>query len=111
MPWRNFPEWLTHAPDWVQWAVGILAALAAAGIGMLAKIAEDVKSGARDKFWSSKLFLEVPVVGMIALIGWGVAEYYALPTGQAVAVTTFMGWLGPESMKAALAKWLPIRGK
>lgn len=111
MPWRNFPEWMAHSPEWVQWAIGSLAVLTAAGVGMMAKIADDVKNGDRDRFWSRKLLLEAPAVGMIALMGWGFAEYFGLSTGQAVGVTTFMGWLGPKTLETAIVKWLPKRGK
>lgn len=103
MPWRNLPEWITHLPDWLQWMAGFLAMLGAAGVGAMAKIADDVKSGDRDRFWTRKLFLEVPAVGMMALIGWGLADYFGLSSGQSVALGAFLGWAGPKTIEALIA--------
>lgn len=111
MPWRSFPEWLAHAPDWVQWAMASLTGVIAAGVGVMSKIADDVKRGHRDQFWTAKLLLEIPTVFMMALVGWGVSEFYGLSYGQSAGITTTLGWVGPKALDTALARWLPGRSK
>lgn len=109
MPWRNLPEWLAHAPEWLQWMVGFLSMLGAAGVGAMAKIADDVKTGNRDRFWTKKLFLEVPAVVMMALIGWGLAEYLGIGAGPAAALGAILGWGGPKTVEAIIAMKLSGR--
>jgi hypothetical protein len=107
MPFRNFPEWIANLPQWLQVMVGFLSMLGAAGMGAMAKIADDVKSGNRDRFWTKKLFLEVPAVGMMALIGWGVAEHYGMGVGASVALGSFLGWAGPKTVEAIISMKMP----
>lgn len=107
MPWKSMPEWLTQLPDWLQVFVGFSAMLFAAMVGAMAKIADDVKSGHRERFWTIKLFLEIPAVGMMALIGWGLAEYYTLSSGASVALGAFLGWAGPKTVEAIISMRLP----
>ena len=109
MPWRNFPEWIANLPQWLQVMVGFLTMLFAAGMGAMAKIADDVKSGNRDKFWTRALFLEVPAVGMMALIGWGLAEHYSLGSGASVGIGAFLGWVGPKAAEVVLAVLMPSK--
>lgn len=104
MPWRNIPEWLAHSPEWIRWVLGFVSMLLAAGVGTMAKIADDVKSGSRDAFWTRKLYLEVPAVGMMALVGWGVAEHYGMGVGPAGALGAVLGWVGPKTVEALLAR-------
>lgn len=111
MPWRHLPDWMTHAPEWVQVTIGFVTLLVAAGIGAMAKIADDVKSGNRDKFWTKKLFLEVPAVGMMALTGWGIAEWQSFDVGAACALTSFLGWAGPKAVEALIALRFPWFGR
>lgn len=105
MPWRNLPEWIAHLPDWAQWVMSMVAFLLAAGVGTVAKIADDVKSGDRDKFWTKQLYLEVPAVGMMALIGAGIAQHFELAEYAASALTAFLGWGGPKTITVILTAY------
>lgn len=102
MPWRNLPEWMTHLPDWLQWAAGLLAMLGAILLGALAKIADDVKSGDRRKFWSKQMWLELPALGMMTLVGWGLTEHYSLGSGASVVLGAVLGWSGPKVLEAII---------
>ncbi len=76
-------------------------------VGTMAKIADDVKSGDRDRFWTRKLLLEIPAVGMMTLIGWGLASYFDLSSGGSVALGAFLGWGGPKTVEAFIAMRMP----
>jgi hypothetical protein len=107
MPWRNLPEWFHHLPDWVQWALGLLGMLSATMMGAMAKIADDVKKGHRDKFWTANLFLELPALGMMYLVALGLAAWWDLPDYVNMAVAVLLGWGGPKLVEAIIAAKLP----
>ena len=96
MAWKNNPEV-------IQYVLGFTAMLGAAGIGIMAKIADDVKNGDRPKFWSKELFLEIPTLLMMGLLAFGISEYLDLRGGAAAAVGAFLGWLGPKSVDIYLS--------
>lgn len=91
MPWKDHPEF-------VQTVLAFFAMIGAAGVGIMAKIADDVKNGDRPRFWSKELLLEVPALVMMGFVGLAIADYYTLSIGQAVGVSTALGWIGPKSV-------------
>lgn len=112
MPFRNIPEWISHAPEWLQWALGFMMMLASAGIGAMAKIADDIKSGERERFWSKKLFLDLPALAMMTLISIAITEYYGLPSPVGIGIGSFLGWAGPRVLDTVvLARITNGRGK
>ena len=110
MPWKNMPPgWLADLiealrdSEFLAGVKAFLAALAAAGVGVMAKVADEVKSGGRRKFFSSQLWLDVPTLLMTATITVGVAAYYDLPGPVTAGVSVFLGYAGPRIIDVWLA--------
>lgn len=102
VPWRN-------GPDFWQFIQALAAMLIATAAGAIAKIADDVKTGNRKKFWSRQLWLDIPAVLMMMFIAWGVAEQYDLAPGVGAALGSLLGWAGPRAVDVVLARKLRIQ--
>lgn len=110
MPWKNMP------PDWIAAVIDALrhsefwsgmkaftAILVASGVGVVAKIAGEVKNGERRKFFSVQLWLDVPTLFMAAIMTVGLATYYDMPGEVSGAVGVVFGYAGPRIVDAWLA--------
>lgn len=111
MPWRNLPEWISHSPEWFKLALGFLAMLAAAGVGAMAKIADDIKTGERERFWSKKLFLDLPAWVLMTLVAIGLSEHYELSNAVGIGLGSFLGWAGPRVLDTVILSKFNGRGK
>lgn len=105
MSWKIMPpEWLAvliealRNSEFLAGVKAFLAVLAAAGVGVMAKVADEVKSGERRKFFSKQLWLDAPALLMTATITIGVAAYYDLPGPVAAGVSVFLGYAGPRAI-------------
>lgn len=85
-------------PEWLQAALAVLTFTVFAAIGAMAKIADEVKQGGRERFWSAKLWLELPTVCLMGAVAYGIVDYWELSQGPGVAVTAFLGWMGPKAL-------------
>ena len=110
MPWKNMPpEWLAvliealRNSEFLAGVKAFLAVLVAAGVGVMAKVADEVKSGDRRKFFSNQLWLDVPALLMTAAITIGVSAYYSLPGPVSAGVSVFLGYAGPRIIDVWLA--------
>lgn len=102
MPWKNIPpDWLAvliealRNSEFLAGVKAFLAVLAAAGVGAMAKVADEVKSGERRKFFSKQLWLDVPALLMTAVIAIGVTAYYDLPGSVSAGISVFLGYAVP----------------
>jgi hypothetical protein len=82
--------------DFIKGVSTFLGALCTAGVGMMARISDDVKKGRREKLLSVDLWVEVPAWFMMALITVGVSAYYELPGSVGAGLGTFFGYVGPR---------------
>lgn len=95
MPWKHLP------PDW--WAekldklILLASMISAVMLGMITKVAAEVRDGDRDKILSRRLLLDAPAVLMMGAITYGIAEYFGLRAGSAGAVGAVLGYLGPRA--------------
>lgn len=112
MPWKNMPpEWLAVVLDalrhneFAQGLVAFFTAVFAAGVGIMARVAEEVKSGDRDKFFTKRLWLELPALLLVAIVTVGITAYYDLPGPVAAGVSVVFGFVGPKLADA----WLEHR--
>tara|TARA_B100000700_G_scaffold189815_1_gene209190 strand:- start:52876 stop:53199 length:324 start_codon:yes stop_codon:yes gene_type:complete len=95
MPWRNDPEWLQEA----------LLAIVTAGaviMGLIAKIAAEVKSGEREKFLTPRLWLDLPALVVMVVLAAGINVWLDLSGWPATAVAVVCGWAGPRSIDVIL---------
>ena len=102
MPWRNGSD-LWHLIQ------ALAATLIATAAGAIAKIADDVKTGNRKKFWTRQLWLDIPAVLMMMFVAWGAAEYYGLTPGVGAALGSLLGWAGPRTVDAILGQKIRIQ--
>lgn len=103
MPYRDQPEWLQ-----VVYALGSFTLLAA--VGTMAKVADEVKRGGRERFWTAKLWLEVPTVFLMGAVAYGVTDYWGLSQPMSIGLTAFMGWVGPKTLDVAVSRLVDPRG-
>lgn len=110
MPWKDMPpEWLSaliealRASEFLAGVKAFLAVLTAAGVGVMAKVADEVKSGGRRKFFSRQLWLDVPALLMMATVAMGVAAYYDAPGPVSAGISVFLGYVGPRIIDVWLA--------
>ena len=111
MPWKNDPGWLTElfSKANMQGLLTFVFALFASGVGAMAKIADEVKSGERRKFFSRSLWLEIPSLVMAALATIALAAWLELPAAVTGGVGTWMGWAGPKAADAAFSRFMRHR--
>lgn len=103
MPYRDQPEWL-------QAVIAVLTFTVLAAIGTMAKIADEVKRGGRERFWTAKLWLEVPTVFLMGAVAYGVTDYWELTQPTSVGLTAFMGWVGPKILDVAVSRLVDPHG-
>lgn len=109
MPWSNFPPgWLATILEVLRtspFGHGIqtfLGAFITVGVGLMAKIADEVKRGDRERFFSKRLFLDLPALVMMSLVSIGVSAYLSLSGPVAAALGAAMGYVGPRVVDAWL---------
>lgn len=91
-------------PDWLNRILGGLGlTVTSVWFGRLAWHASEVQRGNRRHFFSRDMALDLAVVPGLALVTWGVAEYFTLAAGPAAAIGTGIGWLGPRGVQAIVA--------
>jgi len=56
------------------------------------------------RFWSIDLVWEMPTAAFSAVIGGGLASYFALGLPETHAVVGACAWLGPRGMEVVLAR-------
>ncbi|HAO02950.1 MAG TPA: hypothetical protein DCQ42_14840 [Halomonas sp.] len=94
MPWRN-----TGLIQEVLLALGTSVAVV---MGLLAKIAHEVKSGERERFFTRRLWLDAPALVVMITIAAGINLYFDLTGWPASAVAAVCGWAGPRSIDLML---------
>ncbi|RTR01953.1 hypothetical protein [Halomonas nitroreducens] len=94
MPWRN--------TGWLQDALLALSAGGAVMMGLLAKIAHEVKMGHRPRFFTRRLWLDVPALAAMVAVAAGINVYFELEGWPGSAVGVVCGWLGPRSIDVML---------
>ena len=85
--------------------LSILAAL----FGRLTWLGEGLGRGRR--FWKWSLLFELPTAFCMALIGSGIAEYFALGTWGALGLISGLSYLGPRSMLERAERLMRRKGK
>lgn len=88
----------------VAWAAA-LGLLAAAYLGRLTYHTREVRAGRR-RFWSWHLALDLPTAAGMALLGWGLTDYYALSAPVSHALAGVLGYLGPRGLEVLGGLWL-----
>lgn len=96
MDFRNQPEWLQLAQ-----LIGV--AVLTAGVGIMAKIADEVKRGERKRFWSRELWLELPAWMLAATLTVGSSVYFHLDGPVAGLLGAALGYLGPKIIDVIVA--------
>ena len=92
--------------DFWQGMLAFLGTIITAGVGLMAKVADEVKTGDRRKFFSKALWLELPVLLMMAIVAIGVAAYYDLPGPVAGGISTVFGYAGPKIVDSLFLMFL-----
>lgn len=95
MPWRN-------GPGFIQELMLLLGTAGVVAMGMLAKIAAEVRDGKRDKFLSAKLWLELPAILVMTLVATGINVWFGLDGWVGNAVAVVCGWSGPRAIDAMI---------
>jgi len=81
--------------------------IAVAGVmGVAAKVASEVKSGEREKFFTNKLWLELPAWAVMTIVSYGFTSWQNLSPGQSVGLTAVLCYLGPRAIDVAVSAWL-----
>ncbi|MES3674426.1 hypothetical protein QC589_00565 [Halomonas elongata] len=105
MPWKDGGFW-SALLDWLShWRQDVLVALyagVAVMIGLLAKIAHEVKHGHRNRFVTRRLWLDVPALAAMVAVAAGINVYFELTGWPSSAVGVACGWLGPRSIDILL---------
>lgn len=97
---------LEKLPPELQHTLMALAALfPTALLGRFLYHARLVRLGRR-RFWGRELWWEVPTAALCAIVGGGLAEYFALPPLAVHAVVGVAGWLGPRGIEVAAIRVL-----
>lgn len=105
MPWKDggflsvLLDWLSHQRHDVTVA---LSAGVTVMIGLLAKIAHEVKHGHRNRFVTRRLWLDVPALAAMVSVAAGINVYFGLTGWPSSAVGVACGWLGPRSIDILL---------
>ena len=90
MPWRN--------TGWLQEALLAVTLAGAVFMGFIAKIAAEIKSGERDKFFTKRLLLDVPALIVMCVIAAGLNIWFGLDGWPSTSVAVVCGWAGPRSI-------------
>ncbi|MDW0360832.1 hypothetical protein Q8G38_16080 [Halomonas venusta] len=94
MPWRN--------SGLIQEVLLALGTSVAVVMGLLAKIAHEVKSGERERFFTRRLWLDAPALVVMITMAAGVNVYFGLDGWPAAAIAGVCGWAGPRSIDLLL---------
>ena len=94
MPWKN--------SDLFQELMLVIVMGWAVVMGFIAKIAAEVKSGERDKFFTRRLLLDLPALIVMCTVAAGLNVWFELDGWPATAVAVMCGWLGPRSIDIIL---------
>lgn len=105
MPWKD-PGWLQALIDaaaiWWEDAVIAFSSGIAVMLGLLAKISSEVKSGHRPRFFTRRLWLDVPAVVAMVAVAAGINVYFGLEGWVSSAVGVSCGWAGLRSIDIIL---------
>lgn len=94
----------SHLPSWLQALAGALGlSVMGVALGRMAYHAEEVRAERR-KLVSLHLVLEVPIIGAMSLLTWGIGAYFELGVSGVAALGPLLGWMGPRGMQ-----WLLVR--
>lgn len=94
MPWKQLPpDWIAAKLDQLLFFLGVLIAVT---IGMVAKVAAEVRDGHRDKMLSKRWLLDMPSLLMMVIVAYGIASYYELPAPAAGSLGAVLGHAGPR---------------
>ena len=85
----------------------LLLSLVAALFGRLAWLGEKRAKGW--KFWSWALLFELPVAFCMALIGHGIAEYFALGDMASLGLISALSYLGPRGLIVEVERFARIK--
>lgn len=94
MPWKN--------SDLFQELALIVVMSWAVIMGFVAKVAAEVKSGERDKFFTRRLLLDLPALVVMCTVAAGLNVWLELDGWPATAVAVVCGWAGPRSIDIIL---------
>ncbi|WP_027967306.1 hypothetical protein [Halomonas halocynthiae] len=94
MPWRN--------SGLLQEMLLAFTLAGAVIMGFIAKIAAEIKSGEREKFFTRRLLLDVPAMAVMFAIAAGVSERYGLVGWQSTGVGMIAGYVGPRGIDIIL---------
>ena len=94
MPWRN--------SGWLQEALLAVTLGGAVLMGFIAKVASEIKSGERERFFTRRLLLDVPALIVMCVIAAGLNIWLDLEGWPATAVAVICGWAGPRSIDVIL---------
>jgi len=105
MPWKDTSWWqslIDLLSIW--WEDALLAASmgVAVMIGLLSKIAHEVKVGQRRRFVTRRLWLDIPALVAMVSVAAGINVYFDLTGWPSSAVGVVCGWLGPRSIDVLL---------
>ncbi|MTJ81721.1 MAG: hypothetical protein F8N37_11985 [Telmatospirillum sp.] len=99
------PDWLSNLPAWF-WAGASL--VPSAYLGRLTFHTREVRAGRRH-FWSADLILDIPTAAGMALLGYGIADYWHLSGPASHAITGVLGYLGPRGVEVLAGWWVRRR--
>lgn len=94
MPWRN--------SGWLQEALLAVTLGWAVLMGFIAKVASEIKSGERERFFTRRLLLDVPALIVMCVIAAGLNIWFELDGWPATSVAVICGWAGPRSIDIIL---------
>lgn len=105
MPWKD-SSWWQALIEWLSiwWEDAILAISTGIAVmfGLLAKIASEVKSGHRPRFFTRRLWLDVPALLAMVMVAAGINVYFELEGWETSAVGVICGWAGLRSVDVIL---------